>query len=174
MPNGSSAMIRRNRSASARAPSAVVAGRSHANSSPPTRAITSDARVAERIRAARVRSVRSPSSWPWRSLTSLKWSRSSTATLSGAPVRRACSTSASSRASNARRFARPVSGSVSARRVSSSRAAALAIARPTRFPNFPTRVSASSGRPPGRRLSAPTVPHSTPPTDTGAATALPR
>ena len=151
------------------------AGSSHANSSPPMRAITSDARVAERIRAARVRSVRSPSSWPWRSLTSLKWSRSSTATLSGAPVRRACSISASSRASNARRFARPVSGSVSARRVSSSRAAALAIARPTRFPNFPMRASASCGRPPGRQLERPDgAPQHAADRHRGAATALPR
>ena len=62
------------------------------------------------------RSSASPAWWPWSSLKSLKWSRSSRATQMWSPLRRARASSRRSPWSHARRLGRPVSSSVRARR----------------------------------------------------------
>jgi hypothetical protein len=54
--------------------------------------------------SAKARSTASPAAWPKVSLTSLKWSRSISATQNGAPVRSARLRSRSSAAISARRL----------------------------------------------------------------------
>ena len=79
-------MASRARSAASHADASSVSGMSHANSSPPMRATRSLLRDRSlRIRPAST-STRSPTWWPWESLTRLKWSRSITASASGRPV----------------------------------------------------------------------------------------
>ena len=83
---------------------------SRPNSSPPSRASRSPARSRSRQLAAVSRSSRSPARWPLVSLKRLKWSRSNIAIVTGSSSIAA----RLSRASQARRLGRPVSGSVSA------------------------------------------------------------
>ena len=91
------------------------------NSSPPTRYSPAPGPASEpataAVMAAPTRtSTSSPTTWPNRSLTSLKWSRSTMASASREPAR-AWSVMASV---NARRFSMPVSGSTRAWRRSCS------------------------------------------------------
>ena len=60
--------------------------------------------------------MRSPSRWPWLSLTALKWSMSISSSASGSPVTRTSSSAASSSARNAPWLSVPVSASVAASR----------------------------------------------------------
>ena len=76
-----------------------VSGISQANSSPPRRASTSPSRTREARRSAASRSTASPTTWPWTSLTSLNWSRSSTASARSRPWRRERATSSARRSS---------------------------------------------------------------------------
>ena len=119
--NGSDGTASRARSAAFQASRASLSGRSHANSSPPMRATRSSGRERRSSRSAISRSTSSPTWWPWRSFTSLKWSRSISASASGRRCRRARSTSSRSRSWKARWFARPVSGSLAARCSASAR-----------------------------------------------------
>ena len=100
--------------------------------------------------AAASRRSRSPAWWPRRSLKALKWSRSSSATLTGAPSRAARASSTASCSSQARRFGAPVSASVRATRASSvacswTRRTRPAMRRTTR-PNSAADVSGDEQR----------------------------
>ncbi len=81
------------------------------NSSPPKRATTSDARTTDLMRRATSISSWSPLAWPRLSLTSLKWSRSSSSKAMPSPLRCACLLACCQRSSRMRRFGRPVSAS---------------------------------------------------------------
>ncbi len=105
------AMASTRSSATPRAPSPAVSGSSTTNSSPPSRATTSDSRRRCFSAFAIIVSVRSPASWPCVSLTRLKWSASTTIRLTGALRRAAEASVAFSRSLNPRRLSRPVSGS---------------------------------------------------------------
>ena len=99
---------------------AVAPSSSTANSSPPMRAQQRRfGRGAARSCPRRRFSSWSPARWPWRSLTRLKWSRSSS---SSTPAASPSSASSSERISS-RRLARPVVGSVLALRWASRSAA---------------------------------------------------
>ena len=85
---GRPAISWRKRSAAFHASRASLSGRSHANSSPPIRATRSSGRDRRSSRAPMSRSTSSPIWWPCRSLTSLKWSRSISASDRGRRWRR--------------------------------------------------------------------------------------
>ena len=94
----------RSRSATSSAPSASVAGRIRANSSPPSRAIVSTLRIVSwAVRPTAIRTA-SPAGCPKRSLISLKWSMSASTNATGCAVRRLRSSSSSRRSSKPRRF----------------------------------------------------------------------
>ncbi len=101
-------------------------------------------RATERSRSPTSASTASPAGWPRLSFTTLKWSRSSTTTLSGRPWRSARAAACSRCSVKARWFARPVRWSVAARWRSRSLVAARAIARPT----SPRSAPASPRHPP--------------------------
>ena len=84
------------------------------NSSPPTRATRSSARLDALSRAAKVASRRSPTAWPNVSLTALNPSRSMNATTTASPDLRAADSMRVISWNNRRRLGKPVSGSVSA------------------------------------------------------------
>jgi hypothetical protein len=108
----------RRRSATPRASSIPVSGRSAANSSPPIRPRMSTARRVSRAVRARDASTASPAAWPMVSLTALKWSTSNMIRLVTCPNRPARPSSASPASMNRRRLKRPVRPSVVARRTS--------------------------------------------------------
>ncbi len=124
-PTSTSASAARARSAASAAASPPTPGRTSTNSSPPRRPTASPARTTERSLAAAAASALSPSAWPCESLMRLKWSRSTTATLSGAPVRAAASISRRRSSCEPRWLSSPVRPSVAAwrRRCSRWRAA---------------------------------------------------
>ena len=150
-----------------------VSGMSHANSSPPTRASTSPLRTWVERRPATSHSTRSPTWWPWLSLTRLKWSRSITARASGRPCRWARATSSSRRSWKTRWFARPVSGSLEACAASSRRAWAFSIASCTVSATRSRRSPASGANPPAPTSTADTAPQRRPSTRTGTLTVGP-
>ncbi|MNI40396.1 hypothetical protein D3C73_946170 [compost metagenome] len=84
---------------------------SSANSSPPVRAGRSESRLAAAITWATSTSTASPMLWLCWSLTSLKWSMSSTTRHSGWPLRWARAKSRASASSKPRRLANRVSAS---------------------------------------------------------------
>ena len=92
-----------------------------ASSSPPIRPIAS-AGLTERLSASTTqRSSSSPAAWPWWSLTSLKWSMSSTSTAPSPASRVAALSTATARSSKPRRFRQPVSGSARETSISAAR-----------------------------------------------------
>ena len=106
-----------------------AAGQQRPRSSPPSRRATkSTSRTAAAQAAAASLSSRSPSRSPRSMLKAPRWSRSSTARQSGASARRARASSRGSSASNMRRVARPVSGSLSASSPTRARRPACSIA----------------------------------------------
>src|SRR5215212_206446 len=109
-------------------------------------------REKSRSTSATSSSTSSPCWWPYSSLISLKWSRSSITSASGVPKRRLRSTSRSRIVCNARTLARPVSSSVTAWRSTVSCRRAFSIdttACPARYCS-----SSSSSRVNGRRCRA--------------------
>ncbi len=124
-PAWTSASAARARSAASAATSPATPGSTSTNSSPPSRPTASPARTTERSLAAAAASALSPSAWPSESLMRLKWSRSTTATLSGVPAAAAVSISRRSTSCEPRWLSSPVSPSVAAwwRRCSRWRAA---------------------------------------------------
>ena len=119
---------------------------SHAitNSSPPKRATTSPPRTLARRRSATTRSSSSPAPWPSVSLTTLKRSRSSSSSATSAPSRAATASDWGRWASRNARFARPVSGSCSARRRESASACARSSAEASTFATASTNRTSSS------------------------------
>mmetsp|Transcript_67535 Transcript_67535/g.187136 ORF Transcript_67535/g.187136 Transcript_67535/m.187136 type:complete len:255 (+) Transcript_67535:352-1116(+) len=110
---GVPASLARSRSASRTASSGRQSAARMTNSSPPWRASSSPSRTSERASSAVARNTASPTGWPCRSLTCLKWSRSKTTRATAQPWRRACASSPAARSTKARRFGRPVRKSVS-------------------------------------------------------------
>jgi hypothetical protein len=91
--------------------SMVAPGRRIANSSPPSRATTSLSRTTLLRREATSCSTRSPASWPKRSLTFLKLSRSRSSSAGGGVPRAAWLRASSMASIRATRLARPVRAS---------------------------------------------------------------
>jgi hypothetical protein len=158
----------RARSTARMAPAVSIWGSTQANSSPPIRATSSPARhVAVSSRPASS-STASPAWCPNVSLIVLKSSRSMIASVSMWPWRRARSTSPFRRAVNARRFARPVSGSVATSRSSSARVSAFDTAIVASSANAASRRSSAALNADGRAEPAARAPHRWPRVHSGA------
>ena len=97
-----------------RRPRPPTPGSTSTNSSPPSRPTASPSRTTARSLVAAAASTLSPSAWPSESLIRLKWSRSTTTTLSGRPDTPASSTSRRRRSCAPRWFSSPVRPSVAA------------------------------------------------------------
>ena len=117
--------------------------------------------------ARRPRSIASPAWWPWRSLTSLKSSRSISRHESGPPVRIARPISSSRRRRMARWFMQPVTGSVPASARARTSASAVAA--------WSTSVAASSiersSKTTGRRRTSITTASTSPRSASGSSSA---